>query len=83
MTKVDGKYVITGASRYALEGFKVIYPRNDLGNLLCGCELVFDTTANTTIVSVYAIDYVNGKAVLDKSALISIPDNRCIDLNIR
>ena len=79
----SGRYVIVGCSAYALQGFKYLLPKDELGNVLCGCEIAFDTAANKTTVSVYAIKYTNGKAVLDKSALISIPSGRCIDLNVR
>ena len=74
-----GKYLISGVTGFG-SGFTYVLPRDELGNLLCGCEITFTGEAN---VSVYAIKYEDGKAVLDKSIPMDIPDKRCIDISAK
>ena len=74
-----GKYIIGNVIGFG-SGFTYVLPKDEMGNLLCGCEITFTGEAN---VSVYAIKYEDGKAVLDKTVPIDIPSGRCIDISAK
>lgn len=74
-----GDYVVGKVTGFG-PGFTYILPRDELGNLLCGCEITF---LGEALVKVYAIKYVDGKAVLDKTVPMDIPNGRCIDISSR
>lgn len=61
-------------------GFTYILPRDELGNLLCGCEITFMGEA---IVKVYAVKFEGGKYILDKSVPMDIPNSRRIDISVK
>lgn len=74
-----GKYLISGVTGFG-PGFTYVLPKDEMGNLLCGCEITFTGEAN---VSVYAIKYEDGKAVLDKTVPMDLPNGRCIDISAK
>ena len=74
-----GKYLISGVTGFG-PGFTYMLPKDEMGNLLCGCEITFTGEAN---LSVYAIKYEDGKAVLDKTTPMDIPDKRSIDISAK
>lgn len=75
-----GSYRIPNVTGFSPNQFTYILPKDELGNLLCGCDITFDTGAN---VFVYAIKYENGKAVLDRTVPMDIPQGRCIDISVK
>lgn len=75
-----GDYTVSNVTGFSPNQFTFILPKDELGNLLCGCEITFNTGAS---VRVYAIKYVGGKAVLDKTVPMDIPHGRCIDISVK
>ena len=81
-TKVaTGHYEVRNVSGFGLFGFEYRLPRDQLGNLLCGCDISFSDT--TATVKVYEIKYVSGKAQLDLTKPMDIPAQRCIDISVK
>lgn len=76
-----GHYTISQVSGFALNGFNYVLPRDELGNLLCSCVITFDDIVAT--IKVYAVKYENGKAVIDLTTPMDIPDQRCIDISVK
>lgn len=81
-TKVaTGHYEVSKVPGFGLFGFKYRLPKDDLGNLLCGCDITFNSDVAT--VKVYEITYTNGKAELDLTKPMDIPAQRCIDISVK
>ena len=76
-----GHYEIGNVSGFNFSGFKYRLPKDELGNLLCGCAITFEGTVAT--VKVYKIKYVSGKATLDLTVPMDIPTDRCIDISAK
>lgn len=78
-TKVGtGHYTLTNISGFALNGFKFCLPKDDLGNLLCGCAITF--ADNVATVKVYQLVRTSGLVSLDLTKPMDIPAQRCIDI---
>lgn len=75
-----GDYTIGNVTGFAPNAFTYILPRDELGNLLCGCEIVFSGEA---LVRVYAVKYTDGVISLDKTIPMDIPQGRCIDISVK
>lgn len=81
-SKVDvGHYTLTNVPGFALNGFKYVLPHDELGNLLCACVITFDDLITT--IKVYGVKYENGKALIDLTVPMDIPDGRCIDISVK
>lgn len=76
-----GSYRINGPLGFALNGFKFCLPKDELGNLLCGCLITFDATGLN--LRVFAIKNVAGKNVVDSAVPMNIPSTRCIDISVK
>lgn len=76
-------YTIKSATSHALNGFKYVLPRDELGNLLCTCTIEFDAAASTAVVKVYDVLFSNGKYSPNLNKPMSIPAGRCIDISLR
>lgn len=74
-----GDYIVGNVIGFGA-GFTYVLPKDELGNLLCGCEISFTGEAN---VKVYAIKYQDGRALLDKTKPMDIPSGRCIDISVK
>lgn len=78
-----GNYSLYGVKGFSLFGFKYILPNDEYGVPLCGCEIVFNEANTTATVKVYALNFSNGKYVIDKTKPIDIPNQRCIDISLK
>ena len=76
-----GNYRINGPLGFALNGFKYCLPKDELGNLLCGCTLTFDATGLTILV--HPTLFTDGIYSADTSVNIDIPSQRCIDISVK
>lgn len=76
-----GDYRINGPLGFALNGFKYCLPKDELGNLLCGCVITFDAAGLN--LKVHPIKVVSGKITLDTATTIDIPASRCIDISVK
>ena len=79
-TKMDtGVYRIEGSTNWGT-GSKVSYPKDDLGNLLCGATT---TPAGAGFdLKVYGLKHENGITVVDTTKPMDIPANSFILLNL-
>ena len=75
-----GDYTVGNVTGFASNTFTYILPRDELGNLLCGCEITFTGECN---VKVYDLKHVDGKVLLDKTKPMDIPSGRCIDISAK
>ena len=76
-----GNYRVNGPLGFALNGFRYCLPKDELGNLLCGCTITFDATGLNLLV--HPIVFANGKYSADTSVNIDIPSQRCIDISVK
>lgn len=76
-----GDYRINGPLGFALNGFKYCLPKDELGNVLCGCVTTFDATGLT--LKVHPIKFESGKSIIDTTKTMDIPASRCIDISVK
>ena len=78
-----GVYKLAGTTGYnSLGGFKVVLPKDILGNLLLGAEVVHNSALEEFTITVYAVVYEEGRAVLDTNTPMDIPNGLGIDINV-
>ena len=75
-----GVYTLNGVGEFSSYGYKQLIPKDDLGNPLIGA--VVTIVAGLMTVKTYAIKYVSGKATVDLSTPLDIPEGRFISLNV-
>ena len=81
-TKVGiGHYTLTNITGFALNGFKYCLPKDELGNLLCGCAITF--ADGTATIKVYGLTRTDGLVSLDLTKPMDIPAQRCIDISTK
>lgn len=75
-----GDYTVGNVTGFNPTSFTYILPKDELGNLLCGCEITF---AGEAIIKVYAVKFEDGIFQLDKTLPMDIPPGRCIDISVK
>lgn len=76
-----GNYRINGPLGFALNGFKYCLPKDELGNVLCGAKIVFDSSGLT--LTTHPVSLQGGMWVMDELTFIDIPSTRCIDISVK
>lgn len=75
-----GKYRLEGPIKWGVTGYRIAYPKDELGNFICGC--VIESIASGIDILTYKVIFDNGLYRVDLTQPIDIPPDKFISLNL-